>query len=144
MTRFALRYASNRHLEKVKQGRIYQTKHEGEYTLDFQEQPREGRKGLGVHTHVWLSHKDSNRISDIWDYIINECNYLPEKVHSFALVISHSKSEDNPEEYEPHTDFEFVVTRKLSQTMINDMYAWFNSIIEVVDTREAMRSLFGK
>lgn len=113
--RFSLKYAGNKQTVKVRQGQVYQIKFGDGYTVDLQEQPRESRKGIGVHTHIWLFHDDMNRIMAIWDQFVRVDKSLPSRTHAFALVSQYRESEKEPGTFELEAVFELVIKRKLSR-----------------------------
>jgi len=144
MGRYTFRYASNRH-EKIRRNQIYEVKLSNGYAVTFQEQGRETTEtGAGVHTHIWLTHSDLQRVGSVWQHVTESDSYLPHRTHSFALVTAYRRSEGNPEEFEPGADFELVVDRKLSQTLVDEATLWLDLVIEVADTRVAIRTLFGE
>jgi len=126
---------------KIRKGEIYCFTVSEELSIDFQEQI--ANVGECVHTHVWVHPSNHDASIYILDYILNSSVYHPIKLRTVAFLQAwHLEDEELDDPQEVYV--EFVVDRKLSQTMANGIIDWVEEIHESVKGYQAMIGLFGE
>jgi len=138
--RYTLKLKSG-HRTKIVKGHCYEVNFNN-IRLAFQEHPSE--KGGTVHTHVWVEAiNDPDTTTDIYNYVLWQLAKYPRRTRAQALVIGWEPDEEDKEWEGPYVLYELIVSRKLSQTLINEIKVWALEIYDVVSGYVAMRSLFG-
>ena len=137
MSRYTLKLKNGKPL-KIRKGEIYCFTVSEELSVDFQEQM--AHVGECVHTHVWVNPSNHDASIYILDYILNSSVYHPIKLRTVALL--QAWHIEDKELQDPHeVSVEFVVDRKLSQTMANGIINWMEEIHESVKGYQAMTNL---
>lgn len=130
---------SNGKQTKIRKNELYNFTLDNGLEISFQEQP--AHVGEPVHTHVWVDPKNNDSSIYILDYILRESMYYPIKFRTLAFLQFWLLENDEFTE-DMDTLVEFVVDRKLSNTMSNGIMNWIEEIYEVVIGFQIMNNLF--
>lgn len=129
---------------KPKQMYIYMTSSKWhDFNVEYQEQWESSE--LKTHTHIWVDNDKNNLlVEDLFAYMITGgIPNIPYKTKHIAFLLGFTVNDDTLNFKEPHYCIEIVVTRKISQTLINEVMDWLDYIVYHFIPHVNMLSLFG-
>jgi len=124
-TRYRLLSVSGRRI-KVRRWAKYIVNIAEDLTLEFQEQREDG---YGVHTHVWFLSQDLDLMFMLYDVIL-ELKGAPKRLDIVGISTFVSRTRDGEGFEEPDAQLEFVFLRKLSQTLVDEVCEWIQSLLD--------------
>ena len=140
--RYMIKLVSGRKV-KAKRWYIYSTSSRWhDFHARYQEQWETG--GFGVHTHIWICN-DVNEpaVVSLFQFIVSDNVPLPASAEITAFIQNFGRNKKEEIDFDkPGYTIEFVVKRKVSQTLLNEIMGWVDFVIEEF-YRTNMDSLFG-
>jgi len=140
--RYTIKLVSGRRV-KVKRWHIYSTSSKWhDFYARYQEQWETG--GFGVHTHIWICN-DANdpALVSLFEFIMYGGIFLLPTTEILAFIHNFDKNKEGEIDFnKPSYTIEFVVKRKVSQTLLNEIMGWLDLLVEEFHNAN-MVSLFG-